>query len=132
MLAEPLGRDWVDPLRDLRLRRRLDARLLSDGMLHVVDSCTSAPTGAATVSVDETIACSSSSPTMIRMAAPDSTSSLPRASWSSPLGRAADVDDLSCVQIHASVVTAAGGYPPLMAGEVVSHHGWRVLHRWRW
>ena len=80
MLAEPLGRDWVDPLRDLRLRRRLDARLLSDGMLHVVDSCTSAPIAAATVSADETIASSSSAPTMIRMAAPDPTSSLARAS----------------------------------------------------
>jgi hypothetical protein len=37
VLAEPLGRDWVDPLRDLSLRRRLDAGLLSEGVLHVVE-----------------------------------------------------------------------------------------------
>ena len=37
VLAEPLGRDWVDPLRDLGLRRRLDAGLLSEGMLHAVE-----------------------------------------------------------------------------------------------
>jgi hypothetical protein len=37
VLAEPLGRDWVDPLRDLSLRRRLDAGLLSEGMLHGVE-----------------------------------------------------------------------------------------------
>jgi hypothetical protein len=37
VLAEPLGRDWVDPLRDLSLRRRLDAGLLSEVMLHAVE-----------------------------------------------------------------------------------------------
>jgi hypothetical protein len=37
VVAEPFGRDWVDPLRDLGLRRRLDAGLLSEGMLHAVE-----------------------------------------------------------------------------------------------
>jgi len=37
VLAEPLGRDPVDPFPDLRLRRRLDAELLSEGMLHAVE-----------------------------------------------------------------------------------------------
>src|SRR5829696_9963137 len=37
VLAEPLGRDGVDPPGDLSLRRRLDAGLLSEGMLHAVE-----------------------------------------------------------------------------------------------
>ena len=77
---EPLGRHLVDPLRDLSLRRRLDAGLLSEGMLHVVEQLPVGAEVAATVSADETTACSSSAPTMIRMAAPDPTSSLARAS----------------------------------------------------
>jgi hypothetical protein len=80
VLAEPLGSDWVNPLGDLRLQCRLDPGLLSEGMLHAVDQLYVGADCSRDRQRGRDDRRSSFAPTMIRMAAPDATSSLARAS----------------------------------------------------